>query len=136
MQFSGAQIGTLAPKCAGPGAGAGQWRYDDRVVGRRSSAVPSDGGVWTPASGSGPTRVRRCWSSTTTPSPQVYGYLLALTGGPAEPVVVPSFTVPDLASADAVRAGGDRTGDPSSGHDGRTADATDDQGAPFRLRQR
>ena len=69
--------------------------------------------------------------------PQVYGCLLALTGGPAEPVVVPTFTVPDLAAADdAVRAAGGRTGDPSSGHDGRTADATDDQGAPFRLRQR
>jgi predicted enzyme related to lactoylglutathione lyase len=62
---------------------------------------------------------------------------MGLTGGPAEPVVVPTFTVPDLAAAaDAVRAAGGRAGDPSSGHDGTTADATDDQGAPFRLRQR
>ena len=94
VQFSGAQICTLAPKCwAGSGSGPVALRRSGG--GRRSSA-----------------------------------------GARREPRGA-TFTVPDVAvAADAVRAAGGRAGDPSSGHDGRTADATDDQGAPFRLRQR
>jgi predicted enzyme related to lactoylglutathione lyase len=61
---------------------------------------------------------------------------MGLTGGHAEAVVVPTFTVPDLdAAADAVRAAGGRAADPTPARPGTTSEATDDQGAPFRLRQ-
>jgi predicted enzyme related to lactoylglutathione lyase len=57
-----------------------------------------------------------------------------LSGGHAEAVVVPTFTVADAAAAaTAVRAAGGEAGEVTPTRDGATVRCSDDQGAPFAL---
>ena len=62
--------------------------------------------------------------------------VMGLSGGHREAVVVPTFTVPDLAAAaDAVRAAGGHPGDETPVHGGTQMTLTDDQNAPAALHE-